>query len=103
MHVQKQSVMDWQTDGRTTNKLIPMWRFAGTTKMCLISSWNLYKTHTYWVSFFSTSLQAAVLDSSLYILNKILNKHARLCVSCFNKFGLAFPRNPTSEQKYIYL
>ncbi len=34
------------------------------------------------------------LISSEYMRNKIRIVHAKLCVSCFNRFGLAFPRNP---------
>lgn len=36
---------------------------------------------------------------SEYILNKILKLHARLHVSCFNKFGFDFPLKPEQEKQ----
>lgn len=58
---------------------------------------NIYNI-SYVISIFSTSFQASMRDSSLYILNRIRNKQAKLWVSCFSRFGLAFPRNPIEDE-----
>ena len=59
----------------------------------------LKKFFFYHINFFWISSLELVRFSSLFILNKIRNKQARLCVSCFNKFGLALPLKPERTKR----
>ena len=54
---------------------------------------------TYSSSLFSTCGHASVRVSSLYNLKRMRNMHAKLCVSCFSRFGLAFPLKPVTVKK----
>ena len=49
------------------------------------------------MSLFCTCGQCCRRRSSAYMRNSSRSAHARLCVSCFSRFGLALPLNPERQ------
>ena len=72
-----------------------------TPKISPSSEQDAASRSTYSSSLPSTWGQSSRRLSSLYIRNRMRNMHARLCVSCFSRFGLALPLKPATKPDHI--